>query len=158
MSPTPVVRVISLVSALYLYREYILSTVLREHRPGRTHLFSWRSISSATCGNGLAAFFAQKKSFESRSYVFFCSRPASGACPPCQTSRQFAFLVSRSKTHLYSNPIQPHPQYIVHERLIRPAVADHRHQIDVPVQDDEHCVSVDLRQFFDSRVRAEDVN
>ena len=44
---TPVLRVISAASCLYL-----LSSV---------------SISSATCGKGLAALRAQKKSFESRS-------------------------------------------------------------------------------------------
>ena len=46
-SLTPVERVISAASCLYL-----LSSV---------------SMSSATCGNGFAAFLAQKKSFESRS-------------------------------------------------------------------------------------------
>lgn len=46
-SLTPVERVISAASCLYRFNSL--------------------SISSATCGNGSAAFFAQKKSLESRS-------------------------------------------------------------------------------------------
>lgn len=59
-SPTPVVRVISAASVLYL--------------------LSSKSISSATCGKGDAPFLLQKKSFESRSYVRFLSLPCSGVC------------------------------------------------------------------------------
>jgi hypothetical protein len=57
-SVMPVDRVISAASVLYL--------------------LSSESISSATCGKGLPAFLAQKKSFESMSYDFFWRRPFSG--------------------------------------------------------------------------------
>lgn len=58
MSLTPVLLVTSAASILYL--------------------FSSESISSATAGKGMVAFLAQKKSFESKSYDFFCKRPFSG--------------------------------------------------------------------------------
>ena len=64
MSLTPVDRVISAASCLYLRKVNLYQL---DHHTDPPHRLSSVSMSSATCGNGFTAFFAQKKSFESRS-------------------------------------------------------------------------------------------
>lgn len=119
ISLTPVLLVISAASILYR--------------------FNSESISSATAGKGIVAFFAQKKSFESKSYDFFCNRPFSG-----DFGAMTSDLASDSngkalhRAHLDCDPIQLHLEDVMHERLVSPRMRQHRNQIHISIQDDQH--------------------
>jgi hypothetical protein len=52
----------------------VMEGIIAGARPGDPGYRAWfpRLMSSATCEKGFAVFFAQKMSFASRSYTFFC--------------------------------------------------------------------------------------
>lgn len=51
-------------------------------------------------------------------------------------------------THLDGNAVQPHPQHVVHKRLVCPAVLNHRHKVDIPVQNHQHCQITTISEGF----------
>lgn len=133
MSPTPVDRVISLASTLYLCAASALHHPIAS-RAKRT--CSTRDQSPPRLGGtGSQRFWPRKSpSHRDRTTSSAVDRPPVPGVPCISPS-----AAREGETHLDRHPVQLHPQHIMHERLVRPAMANHRYQIHVAIQNDQHC-------------------